>query len=808
MASCKGPRTRRPRVKPAPDRGLTLARAPHSARSANTNRRKRVLFEVPNSYPVTGTNWGVTQDPVDHLFYSNQPTTPMILDILAAQRLYGPATSGPLAGGGQTFGFHSNIAGLIAPYFDFTVNTHPVVTIWDGGLNNTIDLSGWSASATINLNPGTFSSANGAVNNIAIATDTIVEAAIGGGGHDTIIGSSYNNFLIGGGGNDAINGGPGTDTVVYGGLRSQYQTSLNANGSVHIVDVRAGAPDGADDVSNVEFFQFTNYTVAAGSITNHPPVAVASDYSASTKGQVISASALFSASDPDNNTLTYYFYDNTADAGSGHFAVNGAVQPANMTFWVTAAQLAQTTFTAGLALSDDLFVNVYDGADWSGAQEFHVNVPPNHAPVVTAPEHSAPSGQVIGISSLFLANDADNDALTYYFYDNTAGTGSGHFTVNGAVQPANATFAVSAAQLAQTTFTAGSTVSDDLFVNVYDGFAFSGPLEFHVNVPPNQAPVAIAPDFLALSGRVISASSLFLASDADNNTLTYFFFDNTADAGSGHFSVNGTAQPANTTFAVSQAQLAQTTFTAGSTASDDLFVNVYDGTSFSGPQEFHVLVVPPNQAPRAAAPDHPAARGQTISASSLFLASDADNDTLTYFFYDNTAGAGSGHFSVNGAVQPANTTFAVSGAQLAQTSFTAGSTVSDDLFVNVYDGASFSGPQEFHVNVAANHAPAATVLDQSVPSGQVLSASSLFLANDADNDTLTYFFYDHTADAGSGHFSVNGAAQPANTTFAVSAAQLAQTTFTAGSTVSDDLVVNVYDGLAFSGPKEFHLLLA
>jgi hypothetical protein len=27
-------------------------------------------------------------------------------------------------------------------------------------------------------------------------------------------------------------------------------------------------------------------------------------------------------------------------------------------------------------------------------------------------------------------------------------------------------------------------VSDDLFVNVYDGLAFSGPQEFHVNVPP------------------------------------------------------------------------------------------------------------------------------------------------------------------------------------------------------------------------------------------------------------------------------------------------------------------------------------
>jgi serralysin len=97
-----------------------------------------------SSYPVTGTNWGVSPDG-----YYYEPTTPMILDILAAQRLYGSATSGPLASGGQVFGFNSNISGAIAPYFDFTVNTNPVVTIWDAGLNNTLDLSGWSAPASI-----------------------------------------------------------------------------------------------------------------------------------------------------------------------------------------------------------------------------------------------------------------------------------------------------------------------------------------------------------------------------------------------------------------------------------------------------------------------------------------------------------------------------------------------------------------------------------------------------------------------------------------------------------------------------------
>ena len=87
------------------------------------------------------------------------------------------------------------------------------------------------------------------------------------------------------------------------------------------------------------------------------------------------------------------FYDNTSDAMSGHFTVNGVVQAANTTFGLTAAQLAQTTFTAG-SISDDLFANVNDGFAFSGPKEFHVVVPPNHAPVLTAPDYS-PTGQVI-----------------------------------------------------------------------------------------------------------------------------------------------------------------------------------------------------------------------------------------------------------------------------------------------------------------------------------------------------------------------------------------------------------------------------
>ncbi len=564
-------------------------------------------------------------------------------------------------------------------------------TLIGGVGTDTADYSLSPAGVTVNLLSGLGAGGN-AQGDILGGIENIIGSPFA----DTLVGGSEANILNGGSGNDTINGGLGTDTAAYSGARSQYQVTRNPNGSFHLFDVRAGAPDGADDVSNVEFFQFAGGTIGVDQLI-HAPVLTAFDQLV-VRQQVLSASSLFLANDADNDTLLYFFYDNTPATGSGHFTVNGAVQPANTTFAVTAAQLAQTTFTAGSMVSDDLFVNVYDGMDFSGPKEFHVNVPANHAPMTTAADYGALSGRVISASSLFLANDADNDTLLYFFYDNTPATGSGHFTVNGAVQPANTTFAVSAAQLAQTTFTAGSMVSDDLFVNVYDGMAFSGPKEFHVAViPPNQAPTAAAPDYAAARGQVVAASSLFLASDADNDTLLYFFYDNTPGAMSGYFTVNGTVQPANTTFAVSSAQLAQTTFTAGS-VSDDLFVNVYDGVSFSGPKEFHVNVSA-NHAPVAATLNQSASPGEVISAASLFLANDADNDVLLYFFYDNTPGAMSGHFTVNGTVQPANTTFAVSAAQLAQTTFTAGSTVSDDLFVNVYDGLAFSGPLEFHVDV-------------------------------------------------------------------------------------------------------------
>ena len=81
-------------------------------------------------------------------------------------------------------------------------------------------------------------------------------------------------------------------------------------------------------------------------------------------------------------------------------------------------------------------------------------MPVNHAPTATAHDQSATRGQCSARRTLFSASDADGDRLLYVFYDNSADTASGHFTVDGVVQAGSTTFAVAAAQLAQTTFTA------------------------------------------------------------------------------------------------------------------------------------------------------------------------------------------------------------------------------------------------------------------------------------------------------------------------------------------------------------------
>jgi Ca2+-binding RTX toxin-like protein len=146
------------------------------------------------------------------------PLSPQMLDILAVQRLYG-ASSNATFNGGKTYGFNSSFTDeYFKQVYDFNDGRNPsaIVTIWSHGTGNTLDLSGFTQNAMVDLTPGTFSSAGGRTNNIAIAFDTVVETAKGGGGNDTIRASNVASTLEGNDGNDVLMGGSAGDTLTGG----------------------------------------------------------------------------------------------------------------------------------------------------------------------------------------------------------------------------------------------------------------------------------------------------------------------------------------------------------------------------------------------------------------------------------------------------------------------------------------------------------------------------------------------------------------------------------------------------------------
>lgn len=186
--------------------------------------------------------------------FSANPTTPMVLDILATQWL---------------FGANLNFANSDDVYkFDELTEYHK--TIWDAAGTDTIDVSDHKASVFIDLTPGSYSDVGADVTastakgvttiekTLGIAYGAIIENILGGDGNDVFVGNLVNNSFTGGQGNDQISGGNGIDTSIYKGIRSNYEIT-NTGGVTTIKDLTGS--DGVDTLTDVEFAQFSDVTV-------------------------------------------------------------------------------------------------------------------------------------------------------------------------------------------------------------------------------------------------------------------------------------------------------------------------------------------------------------------------------------------------------------------------------------------------------------------------------------------------------------------------------------------------------------------
>jgi serralysin len=252
----------------------------------NRNANEEITFAQHAEYAQdTGqytvmSYFGAHESGANHL--GRLGSTPLLHDVAAMQALYGANMT--TRTGDTVYGFNSN-AGRIA--FDFTVNTMPVVTIWDAGGEDTLDCSEFFTDQAIDLRPGAFSDVGYQTRNLSIAFGCDIENAIGGGWADQITGNDLDNRLEGRDGADALfggagddhllgslgddtlqgeagwdhlDGGEGVDTAVYLGAWADH-TILFENGVVLV----KGA-EGKDTLSNIEFIRFSDRTVAVGEI--------------------------------------------------------------------------------------------------------------------------------------------------------------------------------------------------------------------------------------------------------------------------------------------------------------------------------------------------------------------------------------------------------------------------------------------------------------------------------------------------------------------------------------------------------------
>ncbi|WP_431285750.1 M10 family metallopeptidase C-terminal domain-containing protein [Humitalea sp. 24SJ18S-53] len=181
--------------------------------------------------------------------------TPMVHDILAIQAAYGVSTT--TRAGNTTYGFNANADHGV---YDFASNRDPILTIFDSGGNDTIDLSGYSLPNRLDLNESAYSDVGGwMTNNLAIAIGTIIENGIGGSGADRIFGNPMANALYGGAGNDRIDAGGGDDHV-DGGDGDDHLFGDGGN------DMLIGGR-GDDVLDGGAGFDTAYYDLAAGEIT-------------------------------------------------------------------------------------------------------------------------------------------------------------------------------------------------------------------------------------------------------------------------------------------------------------------------------------------------------------------------------------------------------------------------------------------------------------------------------------------------------------------------------------------------------------
>ena len=609
---------------------------------------------------------------------------------------------------------------------------------------------------------------------------------------------------------------PASGHFTINGVTQSANTNINVPAAnLATVNWIAGSAPGsetvwvqASDGGEGGFGAWVNWTMTSADVA---PVITAADRSVHS-GQPVAASSLFSVTDADNDAIVQYqFWDGGAAQSSGYFALSGVRQGANQAIDVSAAQLANVQFVGGAAAGTEMvWVRASDGAAYSAWTGWNMSSG-NSAPVVTPANTLLHAGATVAASTLFTVSDPDGDAITQYtFRDDDATDQGGYFTLSGAIMPANAEFSVSAANLGQVAYVAGSSVrAESVSVRASDGAATGAWQQWYVGWG-DTPPLVTAIDGSVSTGASVPVTAFFTASDADGDPITYHLsLEGTFALGSREVSFYPTAYIHDVD--VTQSELATTRLYTFSTGSPDALVDVLTIRAFDG--SLHTIksanvTILPNHPPAITASDNSIVLGGQTAVSALFSVADADGDAVTqYEFIDRGISARSGHFAVSAVVQSAGQPFQVAAADLTQLNYFAGDTAGAEyLSVRANDGKAWGAWTDWRMTTQlapdpSNVAPSVSAINAHLAFSHQSPVSALFSASDANGDAITQ--YEITANGPlSGTVRLNGDTLLPGTALVLSyATELPNMVYVApGSPATDSLNVRAFDGRAWSSP--------
>ncbi|WP_249131916.1 MULTISPECIES: hypothetical protein [unclassified Bradyrhizobium] len=583
--------------------------------------------------------------------------------------------------------------------------------------------------------------------------------------------------------------------------------------------LRAGSVGGSETLwarafDGTDWSTWTSFTFTT--IPNTPPVATINDQQLHTNTWAQVTNWL-NYSDANGDAATkYQFWDSGTAATSAYFwTPTNSHWAANTVIDVSAADLANVWVQGGSTTgSETMWVRAFDGTDWSNWDTFTLTST-NSAPVVTTGDHSIHVGQWVTVGNWLTASDADNDAITkYQFWDSgTAATSAYFWTPTNSHWDANTVIDVSAADLANVWIQGGSaTGSETMWVRGFDGTTWSNWDTFTLTSTVNTPPVATINDQSVHVNQWVKPEGWLSTSDAEGDTITkYQFWDSGTAATSAYFwTPTNSHWDANTVIDVSASDLDNLWIQGGSaTSSETMWVRAFDGTAWGNWDSFNLTST--NTAPTVAISDHSLNAAQWAQLVNWTTASDADGDAITkYQFWDGGSAANSAYFwTPANSHWAANTVIDVAASDLASVWVQGGTAGgSETMYVRAFDGTAWSNWDSFTLTSLPNHAPVASINDQTLHVNEWSQVSNLLSYSDVDGNPATeYQFFDGGNTANSGYFWTSANSHwAASTVIDVSAAAVDDVWVRGGAaTGAEPMYVRAFDGIDWGAWHAFVL---